>query len=207
MAFTDFKNISEVQKEFNIKFSEDSFVQIKEFKPPQQFLEDLEFSLNHIDIFTSEPSRCENIIYPILREVYKNYADKYSLWSHKFISYSERLSGVPDYIISTKSELGKTVLGQPLLIIVEAKKNNFEVGWGQCLAGLVTVQKINSNDELPVYGIVTDGELWQFGKLIKNEFTKEKMRLTINDLPEIFGAIAYLLESVEDYANTVIKAA
>ena len=128
MAFTDFKSISEVQKEFNIKFSEGSFVQIKEFEISQHFLEDLEFSLDHIDIFTSEPSRCENIIYPILREIYKNYADNYSLWSHKSISYNDRLSGIPDYMISTKSELGKTVLGQPLLIIVEAKKNDFEQG-------------------------------------------------------------------------------
>ncbi len=207
MAFTDFKSISEVQKEFNIKFSEGSFVQIKEFEISQHFLEDLEFSLDHIDIFTSEPSRCENIIYPILREIYKNYADNYSLWSHKSISYNDRLSGTPDYMISTKSELGKTVLGQPLLIIVEAKKNDFEQGWGQCLAELVTAQKMNSNDELPVYGIVTDGELWQFGKLIRNEFTKEKIRLTINDLPEIFGAIAHLIESMGDYLHTMIKAA
>jgi len=207
MAFTDFKSISEVQKEFNIKFSEGSFVQIKEFEISQHFLEDLEFSLDHIDIFTSEPSRCENIIYPILREIYKNYADNYSLWSHKSISYNDRLSGIPDYMISTKSELGKTVLGRPLLIIVEAKKNDFEQGWGQCLAELVTAQKMNSNDELPVYGIVTDGELWQFGKLIRNEFTKEKIRLTINDLPEIFGAIAHLIESMGDYPHTMIKAA
>jgi len=207
MAFTDFKSISEVQEEFNIKFSEGSFVQIKEFEISQHFLEDLEFSLDHIDIFTSEPSRCENIIYPILREIYKNYADNYSLWSHKSISYNDRLSGTPDYMISTKSELGKTVLGQPLLIIVEAKKNDFEQGWGQCLAELVTAQKMNSNDELPVYGIVTDGELWQFGKLIRNEFTKEKIRLTINDLPEIFGAIAHLIESMGDYLHTMIKAA
>jgi len=126
MAFTDFKNISEVQKEFNIKFSEGSFIRIQEFNPSKQFLEDLEFSQNHIDIFTSEASRCENIIYPILREVYKSYTDKYSLWSHKFISYNNQLGGTPDYIISTKSELGKTVLGRPLLVIVEAKKNDFE---------------------------------------------------------------------------------
>jgi hypothetical protein len=207
MAFTDFKSVSEVQKEFNIKFSEGSFLQIKELQPPQPFLADLEFSLNHIDIFSSEPSRCENIIYPILREVYKNYADRYSLWSHKSITYNKRLSGIPDYIISTKSELGKTVLGVPLLIVVEAKKNDFEAGWGQCLAELVAAQKMNANDELPVYGIVTDGELWQFGKLIRNEFTKEKMRLTINDVPALFGVIASILDSMEDYPRTIIKAA
>ena len=86
------------------------------------------------------------------------------------------------------------------------------------MSALASAQKMNENDELPVYGIVTDGELWQFGKLIQNEFTKEKIRLTINDLSEIFGVIAYLLEAVKDYldhkakssaneVNTIIKAA
>jgi hypothetical protein len=110
-------------------------------------------------------------------------------------------------MIATKSELGKTVLGLPLLILVEAKKNDFEGGWGQCLAGLIAAQKIHSNDQLPVYGIVTDGELWQFGKLIQSEFTREKLRLTISDLSEVFGAITYLLESMGDAPDTIIKAA
>jgi len=70
-----------------------------------------EFNREHIDIFISEASRCENIIYPILREVYKNFVEKYSLWSHKAISYNEELTGTPDYIISTRSDLGKTVIG------------------------------------------------------------------------------------------------
>jgi len=60
----------------------------------------------------------------------------------------------------------------PLVIAAEAKKNNFEQGWGQCLAELVVAQKINGDSELPVYGIVTDGKLWEFGKLEKNMFAR-----------------------------------
>ena len=75
------------------------------------------------------------------------------------------------------------------------------------MAELIAAQKINANDELPIYGIVTDGELWQFGKLVQNEFTKEKLRLTINNPVEIFGAIDYLLRSLGDYFGTIIKAA
>ena len=69
------------------------------------------------------------------------------------------LNGVPDYIFGTKSPLGKKVLGLPLVLIVEAKKNDFEQGWGQCLAELVAAQKINGTIEKPVYGIVTDGNV------------------------------------------------
>jgi len=46
----------------------------------------------------------------------------------KFILYDEILSGTPDYLISTRSELGKRVVGTPLIILVEAKKNDFEQG-------------------------------------------------------------------------------
>jgi len=152
-----------------------------------------EFNREHIDIFISEASRCENIIYPILREVYKNFVEKYSLWSHKSISYNEELTGTPDYIISTRSDLGKTVIGLPLVLITEAKQNNFIEGWGQCLAEMTAAQKINKNDAFPVYGIVTDGELWQFGRLVSNIFTKHKTGLTIDNIDKIFGAINYLL--------------
>ena len=49
------------------------------------------------------------------------------------------------------------------MIVVEAKKNDFDQGWAQCLAELVVAQKINQDAKRPVYGIVTDANLWQFG--------------------------------------------
>ena len=146
-------------------------------------------------LYTSESSRCENVIYPILREVYKSFVDRYTLWSHKSITYDTKLNGTPDYLFSTKSELGKTVLGFPIIVVVEAEKNDFSEGWGQCLAESLAVQKLNKAEEIPVYGIVTDGELWQFGKLVSDEFTKSKLRITITDLDKIFGTISFLLSS------------
>ena len=195
MAFSDYKTIAQVQEEYKIKYLEEDFIEIGDLKPSDLFVKELQFSEQNMDIFTSESSRCENIIYPILREVYKTFLDEYTLWSHKSITYDAKLNGTPDYLFSTKSELGKTVLGLPIVIIVEAKKNDFREGWGQCLAELIAVQKINEAEELPVYGIVTDGELWQFGKLVSDEFTKSKLRITTTDLDKIFGTISFLLSS------------
>ena len=79
-------------------------------------------------------------------------------------------------------------VGSPLIIFVEAKKNDFEQGWGQCLAELVAAQKINDNTDLPVYGIVTDGILWQFGQLIGDTFTRNRTNFADN-LPILFGAV------------------
>lgn len=193
MAFTDFKSIALVQLEYNIKYAEENFISYIDLEPSEPFRKEFEFNLENIDVFTSEASRCENVIYPILREVYKSFVDQYTLWSHKSITYDHKLTGTPDYLISTKSELGKTILGLPLLVVVEAKQNNFIEGWGQCLAELIAAQKMNQTEEKPVYGIVTDGELWQMGRLVGDVFTKEKTRIAITDLDKLFGAIAFLL--------------
>ena len=196
MAFTDFKSIAQVQETFDIKYIEADYIQhIPNIEPSAAFLEEFTFSQEHIDIFASETSRCENVIYPILRDVYKSYADCFSLWSHKSITYDAQLSGTPDYLISTKSALGKTVLGTPIIVVAEAKRNDFVEGWGQCLAELVAIQKINDDDAKPVYGIVTDGELWQFGKLEKNVFTRHKTAVAIGELKKVFGSIGHLMHA------------
>lgn len=193
MAFTDFKSIRQVQEAFDIRYTEADYIQYENVEPSKAFLEEFEFSQRHINVFSSEAARCENVIYPVLRDVYKNYVEWFSLWSHESISYDTELSGTPDYLVSTKSALGKTVPGVPILIVVEAKRNDFVMGWGQCLAELVAVQKINNDALKQVYGIVTDGTLWQFGKLVKDLFTFSETALTINELKKVFGAIGYLM--------------
>ena len=195
MAFTDFNSIAEVQKSFKIRYTEAEYIQYVDIEPSEAFLVDFEFSQRNINVFSSGASRCENVIYPVLRDVYKNYVDWFALWSHESISFDEELSGTPDYLISTKSELGKTVPGTPIIIVAEAKRNDFVKGWGQCLAELVAVQKINGDDKRTVYGIVTDGEFWQFGKLEGSQFTRNETALTISELDRVFGAIGYLMDA------------
>ena len=189
MAFSDFKTISEVQERFRITYSENDFVEVEPSSPSAEFLRDFEFTREHINVFASEASRCETIIFPVLKESYKAYADRYALWIKKSIAYDDTLNGTPDYFISTKSELGKTVVGSPLILLVEAKKNDFEHGWGQCLAELVAAQKINDDVDFPVYGIVTDGTLWQFGQLIGDTFTQNRTDFVLANLPTLFGAV------------------
>ncbi len=79
------------------------------------------------------------------------------------------------------------------MVVVEAKQNNFTEGWGQCLAELVAAQKLNANEQIPVHGVVTDGEVWHFGKLITDTFIKNENVLALTDLKRIFGAISYII--------------
>ena len=194
MAFAEFKTIAAVLEKFRIKYQESDFISPTSFEISPAFLADFNFVREHIDIKVSEYSICENIIYPVLKEVYKKYANAFALWSHKPLNYDSDLAGTPDYLLATKSELGKVVLGQPLLMVVEAKKNNFEEGWGQCLAEMMMAQKINQDPSFTVYGIVSDGEVWQFGKLVASDFTEHRTFFTINDLQRLFGAIDFVLD-------------
>ncbi|NET67820.1 MAG: hypothetical protein F6K63_26885 [Moorea sp. SIO1G6] len=201
MAFSDFKTIADVQKHYQIKYEEGTFIVSQDTDPPEIFVKDLEFYKETIDVFSSEASRSEIIISPLLRELYKKYYKIYSFWIQKTIFYDQVLSGTPDYIFSTKSELGKTVLEKPLVIILEAKKNDFQQGWGQCLAELVASQKINQDVQRPVYGIVTDGNLWQFGRLQRDIFTQNVENFTIDKLSRLYGALDYLILLTENYTS------
>ncbi len=200
MAFSDFKAIPEVQERFGIRHVENDFIETKnDVGPSEQFLREFEFNREYIDVFTSEGARCEAIIFPVLREVYKGYAEDYALWIKKSIAYDDVLSGTPDYFISTRSKLGKLVVGTPLIMLVEAKKNDFELGWGQCLAELVAAQKINDNMEHPVYGIVSDGTLWQIGHLIGETFTQNRTSFSVDNLPVLFGAVDSVFRAAREF--------
>ena len=80
------------------------------------------------------------------------------------------------------------------MIVVEAKQNDFTQGWGQCLAELVAAQKLNNNAQQTVYGSVTDAEVWNFGKLEGNLFTRNQTRVTIDELDNVFGALYAIME-------------
>ena len=197
MPFSSFKNIADVQKAYKIRYTESSFISAGKVTVPPALIEEFEFNKEHIDIFSSEAARSELIISPLLRAVYKNHSKNYSFWIQKPIAFNKELSGTPDYIFSKRSSLGKTVLETPIVIVVEAKKNDFEQGWGQCLAELVASQKINKDDQKSVDGIVTDGNLWQFGRLHADLFTKNDKNYTVDALQELYGALEYLADLVE----------
>ena len=189
MSFSDYKTISQVQMEYQIRYDEVDFVEKMPADVSKRFLGEIEFNIETMDVYSSEAARSELLILPVFREAYKKVADDFSLWVQKPIHYDDKLHGTPDYTVSKRSALGKTVLEYPLLIVVEAKKNDFEQGWAQCLAELITAQKLNNDTELPVYGIVTDGRYWEFGRLTDQSFNKDSDSFVIDDLPQLLGAL------------------
>jgi hypothetical protein len=189
MPFTTYKGIGDVLKEYQIVSTDMDFVAEVSFVSNEAFTADIEFSLREVVFDNSEYAVCENLIYPTLKEVYKHHKQHFSLWSHQPISFNEKLCGIPDYIVAKRSPLGKFVFDQPYIIVVEAKRDDFAEGWGQCLAEMVAVQKLNSELHQPVFGIVSNGKVWEFGRLVANQFAKNIKVYTIYDLNCLMNAI------------------
>jgi hypothetical protein len=196
MAFSRYKEIGQVQQEFGIRLEKRTFIPPEVVEPEESFVREFQLTLEIVPVF-SEGSRTETVIFPILREVYKDYADSFTLWIERTLTYNAKLSGTPDYILAANSPLGKTVFTKPLVAMMEAKKNDFDYGWAQCLAELVAAQKINGDDSFVVYGIVTDGITWQFGKLEKDLFTQTILSYPTGDLPRLFGALHYVFRTIQ----------
>ncbi|NEO45163.1 MAG: hypothetical protein F6K55_13940 [Moorea sp. SIO4A3] len=192
MSFDSYKTIGEVLKEFTITATEANYILETDTVIREAFKEDLEFCLREFTVEESEYAICETIIFPLLKEVYRQYRDKFTLWSHKAITYDQQLTGIPDYILAKRSPLGKQIFEKPYFVAVEAKKDDFIKGWGQCLAEMVAIQKLNDQSEQTIFGIVSNGQVWQFGKLKGNLYTREINNYTISDLERLYSAINYV---------------
>jgi hypothetical protein len=197
MPFSAYKTIDTVVKEFQITYTQSNFIVETEFNVTDYFREDLEIVMQDGAADCSEFAICENLIYPVLKEVWKQYRQKFILWSHKSLTYDEKLSGFPEYILAKKSPLGNVVFDKPYFLLVEAKLDNFESGWAQCIVEMIAAQKLNDKPEQEVFGIASNGGVWQFAKLKGNAFTKNKQSYLIDDLNRLFSAINYVFQQCE----------
>lgn len=197
MPFSAYKTIDAVVKEFQITYTQSNFILETEFPIPDYFREDLEIVIQDGAADCSEYAICENLIYPVLKEVWKQYRRKFILWSHKSLTYDQNLLGFPEYILAKKSPLGNVVFDKPYFLLVEAKQDNFENGWAQCLAEMIAAQRLNDNPEQEVFGIVSNGDIWQLGKLKSNVFTRNQIFYTIQELDKLFAALNYVFQQCE----------
>jgi hypothetical protein len=195
MAFTKkYKSLGDVVLAYRLTYKKEHLRLTQKVKISQSWLEEFEFDLQEVPYDASEASIREVLIYPILRLAWKPYSDYFTLWGHKAIEADDVLSGIPDYIIAKKSELGRIVFEKPYVAVVEAKMDDFIEGWAQCCLEMLAIQKINDDPNLPVFGIVTNGEIWQFGKLDKDIFTKFEQSFTLDDKEETASALATVLD-------------
>lgn len=206
MAFSNYKTIGEVLKAFQVTYTEANFISEIAFTVSDYFREDLELMMRDAVVDNSEFAICENLIYPVLKEVWKTYRHHFILWSHQSLNYDEKLSGFPEYILAKRSPLGKVVFDQPYFILVEAKQDNFEAGWAQCLAEMIAAQRLNGESKIIIFGIVSNGVTWQFGKLEGDKFTRNITPSTIYELDKLFAAVNFVFQQSEIQLNNLVAA-
>jgi hypothetical protein len=206
MAFSNYKDIGSVLKEFQITYTEANFIGEVEFNISDYFREDLQTMMRDGVVDNSEFAICENLIYPVLKEVWKCYRSKFILWSHQSLIYDNNLSGFPEYILARRSPLGKVVFDKPYLLLVEAKQDRFDEGWGQCIAEMMAAQRLNDESWLTIFGIVSNGDRWQFGNLKADIFTRNSIFYSIQELDKLFAAVNYIFQQCERQLDSRVAA-
>ncbi|MEG3438555.1 hypothetical protein V0288_15595 [Pannus brasiliensis CCIBt3594] len=205
MSFSSYKSLGDTVKEFQVYYREENFVREIAFPISDYFREDLAFMMREGMVDNSEYAICENLIYPVLKEVWKSYREKFLIWSHQALCYDNNLTGFPEYIIAQRSPLGKVVFDKPYLLLVEAKQDKFDAAWGQCLAEMIAARQLNERS-IVIHGIASNGTGWQFGKLEGNTFTKNTNPYYISELDSLFGAINFMFQQCEIQLDTWVAA-
>ena len=194
MVFSDKKILEDVLKKYGISYTRQAFKGVKNRKAPAQLKREVHFNLNEMPYDTSEAFICETLIFPVMREVWKVFKDDFMLWSHRSIVVNTELTGTPDYLIAKRSAQGMIFLETPYVAVVEAKKDDFTGGWGQCSLEMYALQKINDNPQITIYGIVSNGDSWEFASLLDTQFTKFTQEYKIQELDAIFSLLCQMLE-------------
>lgn len=193
MPFGAFRDVQEVALAYQIMVQVKAFVEPLPFPVDEPFQTEMEFCLTNVTVSMSEAAVCEFLIAPVLKKIWMSYSNMLLIWSHVPLGVKEPLVGIPDYYFSRRSPLG-LVRDQPYVIVIEAKKDDFDAGWGQCLAAMLAAQHMNKQPSQTIYGCVSNGTFWMFGKLDGQTLTQEIRRYTITDLPALFAALNYLFD-------------
>ncbi len=197
MPFSNFKNLKQVIQKYPLKLRRERFLPDLSLELPEWFIENLNFSLDRNNPFEKEVFLRESIIFPFLQLAWKRHP-QLELWALQELFYDDNLSGEPDYLVAAwRDEVIDKPINTPLLAVAEAKKQDFEGGWAQCVAEMIACQKLNQNENITVYGIVSTGLFWEFGKLEKEVFTQHTLSYSVTEPKKVFGILDYLFTECE----------
>lgn len=148
----------------------------------------------------SEKARSELIVMPFLAELAEQNDGKFLIYSgiDLNVDTDAGLNGECDFILSKDAD--KYFLSTPVFGMVEAKKQDIDLGIPQCVAQMLGALRFNEqqgNDLNTIYGCVTTGETWQFMRLEDREVSIDTRRYYI-DRPEII--LGVLQQIIDLYA-------
>lgn len=145
----------------------------------------------------SEKARSEFIVTPVLTATRDFVLGELAIFSGQRLDVDagRGLVGECDYILARTAPVPR--LHGPLLLVMEAKRGDIEIGLGQCVAQMVAAAIFNERAGLPVrpmYGVLTTGEDWQFLRLDGTCLAMHTRRLYLNSLGEVLAALTACVE-------------
>lgn len=194
------ETFGEVLKRNEVTLRYEHFFQsVEPITAPENLKELLLFAQQHIPFDSSVEAMRENMVYPILREVWKQFIGVYTFWVGVQLS-SYVGDEDADYVFAACSPFGKVVFDTPRVAVVQVKFAAEPHVWGKCLQNMIELKEAN-DQPLPVFGIVTDGQTWEFGKLENHTLTIHPDLFDRNKLDELFSALTYVLETCKRIYN------
>ena len=197
MAYSNFK-LDELVKIFNLTIQENSelFDTIPEVEGSEYLMTTLQETVDLAVAINTEKARSEMIVVPVLLELRRQLKHQISLFSGVdfTVDFSQGLNGICDFIISKNPE--QLFIRQPIVTIVEAKNENLNSGFGQCIAEMIAAQIFNQQEgnELPaIYGVVTTGTIWRFLKLVGKTVEIDLSEYYIKDINKILGILYHAI--------------
>lgn len=193
MQLTDFKNNSELLTHFGLTVQNQEFIDFESIEPiaiPTYMKQDILFVLAERGDTDMEYYACEFLISPLLKEAWKR-NPKVKLFSHPKIKY-EDLILVPDYVVTPKDKTGTNTFQKPLLITVEAKHDDYDLGWSDAYKQLIVCSLMNENPEIPIYAIVSIGTGWQMGQLNGKIIYKHPIPIGLDNPNKLLGVLDFI---------------
>ena len=145
----------------------------------------------------TEKAKSEMIVADVLVELREQLEHRISLFSgiDFNVDAESGLTGVCDFLISLSPvQFG---LEAPVIVLVEAKNDNLEIGLGQCVAAMVAAQRFNAkegNDISCLYGATTSGTEWRFLKLKKKKLYIDMAVYQIAECDRVLGILASMVK-------------
>ena len=145
---------------------------------------------------STEKAKSELIVADVLVELREHFERRISFFSGiEFnVDAENELNGVCDFVVSLSPR--QFSLKAPVIVLVEAKRDNLTEGLGQCSAEMVAAQRFNAsagNDIPCVYGATTSGTAWLFLKLEGQRLYIDMNAYHIERCDRILGILASMV--------------
>ncbi len=157
-------------------------------RAPSATIQDYLRRLRVFDLETTEPAKML-LIDALMAEIVPNHPHL-KIWKAVPLETDE-LTGTADYLVAPDYAYVRT----PLLCVAEAKRDDFVQGRAQCIAEMVACRWHNRRADLEtdVFGIVSNGQAWQFYQLSLGGEVLETPLYVTSDLPTLLGALDYVV--------------